>query len=376
MASGLGAAAALPVAAAEAPPWQRSFRPGAVWLDTKGEPIQVRGSSILQVGDTFYWYGENKERTTGKDRIWHWGMRMYSSKDLYNWTDLGNFIPPQPGDPSSPLHPYKYVDRPHILFNSKTRKFVCWIKVMADPFQTRTVLVADKVTGPYTIVGTDIHPLGMSAGDFDLVASPDDGKAYMIFERVHTEMIVADLTEDYTGFTGYYSTHFPRRGPPFTREGPAYFRRNGRHYLAASGTTGYFPNPTEIATAETWHGPWTTLGELHRGDPSETSFNSQISCIFRHPGKKDLFIALADRWMGPLSGTEFASGELSRKVRKGFEHHFIDGRMLPEDEAVMRKYAGLGINTSQARHVWLPLKFDGDRPYLEWRDEWTLDEFE
>ena len=34
------------------------------------------------------------------------------------------------------------------------------------------------------------------------------------------------------------------------------------------------------------------------------------------------------------------------------------------------------INTSQARHVWLPIRFQGERPVIEWRAEWSLDEFE
>ena len=60
-----------------------AFYPGQEWLDTAGKPIQAHGGSILQVGDTFYWYGENKEKTDGKNGIWHWGVRCYRSCDLY-----------------------------------------------------------------------------------------------------------------------------------------------------------------------------------------------------------------------------------------------------------------------------------------------------
>ena len=115
-----------------------------------------------------------------------------------------------------------------------------------DQTQTETVLTADSFFGPYTIVREKLRPLGMSAGDFDLAVAPD-GKAYYFFERVHSETIIADLTEDYTDVTGYYSTHFPHKGPPHVREATAHFIRHGKHYLLTSGTTGYFPNPSEAA---------------------------------------------------------------------------------------------------------------------------------
>lgn len=90
----------------------------------------------------------------------------------------------------------------------------------------------------------------MSAGDFDLAVAPD-GKAYYYFERVHSETICADLTDDYTDVTGYYSTHFPHAGPPYVREATAHFCRKGKHYLVTSGTTGYLPNPSEVAITDT-----------------------------------------------------------------------------------------------------------------------------
>lgn len=356
---------------------RRSFTPGEIWLDTAGKPIQAHAGSMIAVDGAFYWYGENKEFTTGKSDIWTWGVRAYRSTDLYNWTDLGSIVPPDTKNPNSPINPKARLDRPHIIFNRRTKKFVCWIKLLSDDVQTRSVLVADRITGPYTLVRQDIRPLGMGAGDFDLVVSPDDGKAYMYFERVHSEMICADLTDDYTDFTGYYTTHFPRPGPPSVREGPAYFRRGNKHYLATSGTTGYFPNPSEIAVADTYHGPWTMLGDLHPSDRSRTSFNSQISCIFRHPAKRDLYIAMADRWMGPRTEPEFVSGARSALVQRVFERGFAKPPLplTPAEREVLTTEGGLAVNTSQSRYVWLPIRFDGERPVIDWRPEWTIEEF-
>ena len=274
-----------------------SIRPGRVWLDTDGKRIQAHGGSIFYENGRYYWYGENKQFTDGASDIWHWGVRMYESDDLYNWRDLGLIIPPRPGDPSSPLHPSSYMDRPHIIYNERTRKYVCWLKIMQrDGTQSETVLTADRLTGPYGIVREGLRPLGMSAGDFDLAVAPD-GKAYYYFERVHSETICADLTDDYTDVTGYYSTHFPHPFPPFVREATSHFLRRGKHYLLTSGTTGYFPNPSEVAVADSWHGPYKVLGNPCPDDPSDTTWHSQIASVFKVPGKKDLYIALGDRWL-------------------------------------------------------------------------------
>lgn len=190
-----------------------SIRPGQVWLDTEGKRIQAHGGSVIYVDGTYYWYGENKEKTTSTNGIWHWGVRCYASKDLYNWEDKGIIIPPDLEDPKSGLHPTSFMDRPHIIYNKKTGKYVCWLKIWTGEM----VLTADHILGPYEKVKDGLWPLGMSAGDFDLAVA-DDGKAYYYFERAHSELICADLTEDYTDVTGYYSTHFPRKCPPYVRK--------------------------------------------------------------------------------------------------------------------------------------------------------------
>ena len=340
--------------------------PGKPWLDTEGKRIQAHGGSVIYIDGMYYWYGENKEKTDGKNGIWHWGVRCYSSNDLYNWKDEGIIIPPEPDNPNSSLHPSASMDRPHIVYNKKTNKYVCWLKIMnRDGTQSETVLTAEHILGPYTKVREGLRPLNMSAGDLD-IAVAEDGKAYYYFERVHSEMICADLTEDYTDVTGYYSTHFPQPYPPFVREAPAHFKRKGKHYLITSGTTGYFPNPTQTAIADTWHGPFTVLGDTHPEDESNTSYHSQISCIFKVEGKKDLFIACADRWVPEETDREY------EKYAKLYERYFAEG-----DESVLQeRELNTDVNTSCADYVWLPFRFDGDMAYLVWQDEWRIEDYE
>jgi hypothetical protein len=341
-----------------------SITPGQVWLDTAGNRIHAHGGSILEVDGTFYWYGENKERSFPDSDIWHWGVRCYSSTDLYNWTDRGLIVPPDLDDKDSPLHPAMAMDRPHIVRHPRTGQYVCWIKVMSWLGQRSTVLVADDFLGPYRMVRSALKPLGMNAGDFDLVLDPTDGKGYYYFERVHSELICADLNEDYTGVTGYYSTHFPLVQPPYVREAPAYFARNGLHYLVTSGTTGYYPNPSEVAVAPSYHGPWKVLNDPHPDDASRTSYQSQVSSVFRHPHKDDLYIALADRWLPRYAATSEAA------IRTHAEHFGPLGGHRRETPADLTE-----IDTSIADYVWLPFRFDGVCAFLDWQDEWRIEDY-
>lgn len=351
----------------------QSIRPGKPWLDTEGKRIQAHGGSLFYEDDTFYWYGENKEKTNGKSDVWHMGVRMYESKDLYNWKDLGIVIPPEE-DISSSLHPSSMADRPHIIRNRKTGKYVCWIKIMhSDGSQNMTILEADDLKGPYKKVREGCHPLGMNSGDFDLAVA-DDGKAYCYFERVHSETICCDLSDDYEGVSGYYSTHFPRKYPPYVREATAHFIRDHKHYLITSGTTGYLPNPSEAAVADSWHGPYKVLGDPHINDLSMTSFHSQISSVFRHPKKKDLYIALADRWLPQEMDLDY------RIYAKVYEYLFT-GRYSELESIVDKEILNRILfdgrrNTSIADYVWLPIGFKDDKIYIEWKDEWRIEDYE
>lgn len=357
-----------------------SIRPGQPWLDTQGNRIQAHGGSVIHIDGTYYWYGENKEKTDGKNGIWTYGVRVYASQDLYNWQDKGLIIPPVLTDESSSLHPSSMMDRPHIIFNKMTQKYVCWMKIMhKDGRQTETVMTADQFLGPYELVRENLQPLGMNAGDFDLATAPD-GKAYYYFERVHSETICADLTADYTDVTGFYSTHFPHPHPPFVREATAHFVRRGKHYLITSGTTGYLPNPSEVAVADTWHGPYTLMGNPHPADPSQTSFHSQISSVLKVAGKKDLYIACADRWLPGSMDLEY---ERYSRIFELLFSETLDNEELTRLLAASDQPLDVAADTSVADYVWLPLRFVApcaEYPlgmvFVDWHDEWRLEDYE
>ena len=374
------------------------FRPGQILKDTNGNRIQAHGGSIFYEEEKkiYYFYGENKEFTDGKSDIWTWGVRAYASRDLYNWEDKGLIIAPNLNNEKSSLNPRTaMLDRPHIIYNARTKKYVCWCKIMNfDLTQTATILTADRFLGPYTVVREGLRPLDMSAGDFDLAVARD-GKAYYFFERVHSETIIADLSSDYTDITGFYSEHFPHSHPPYVREATVHFVRNHKHYLITSGTTGYHPNPSEVAVANTWHGPYKVLGNPHPADKSRTSFHSQISSVFKVPGKKDLYIALADRWLPGAMDIPYAFNE--ELYNELFEGRF-DVKAIKEgnNDQIIKLAEKHGLTpiqiakaieakscTRDADYVWLPLRFVepcNEYPYgmvfIDWKDEWRIEDFD
>lgn len=351
-----------------------SIKPGKVWLDTNGEPIQAHGFSVFfdEKSQLYYWYGENKEHTKKGGKVWSWGVRLYTSPDLYNWTDRGLIIPPEPDNLRSPLHPTYCMDRPHILYCEKTGKYVAWLKIMAGEIsQFMCILQADCLEGPYTIVHEMYKPLHMDSGDFCFHKDTQTSKAYIFFERPHFQLICATLTEDYTGVTGEYSVHYDGLLPPETREAPTFFERNGKKYLFTSGTSGYFPNQSRVCMFDDCHGSYTDLGDPCIGDKSDTTFNSQITCVLKVPGK-DLYIACADRW-----NPQWWIKLMSKQIISGMKRHFKDYQPdLSPKEACPPPGVETVHNedTSISRYVWLPIEWKGDKPVIRWRSEWRIED--
>ena len=123
--------------------------------------------------------------------------------------------------------------------------------------------------------------------------------------------------------------------------------------------------------ADTWHGPFRVLGNPHPADQSNTSFHSQISSVFKVQGKEELYIACADRWMSDQTDIPYALYE------KAFADIFR-GDSTDEERAEANRVldALKQPDTSKADYVWLPLRFDGEMVYLDWHDEWRIEDYQ
>ena len=109
---------------------------------------------------------------------------------------------------------------------------------------------------------------------------------------------------------------------------------------------------------------------LHPADNSDTSYHSQISSIFKVEGKKDLYIAVADRWMPKHMALDY------NKYSKIFEKRFNPNatEQIEVDDTLLKCI--LDKNTSVADYVWLPILFNGERPYIDWKESWKIEDYE
>jgi len=308
--------------------------PGAVWKDTDGNVINAHGAGILFHNDTYYWYGESKGDSTYRlewvDTWECWraeagGVSCYSSKDLVNWKFEGMVLPSTPGDMDSDLHPSQVIERPKVIYNDKTDKFVMWMHIESPDYEKAHVGVAlcDSPTGRFTYLGS-FKPNGQDSRDQTLFKD-DDGRAYHICSSEWNKTLyISLLNDDYTQVSGVYTRNFIGQ----SREAPAVFKRKGKYYMITSGCTGWDPNIAEYAIADSMLGEWTTLGNPCTGKDADSTFYAQITFVVPVAGKNDAYIAMFDRWNK--------------------------------------------TNLIDSRYLWLPVEFDGDRIRIEWRDKWKL----
>lgn len=351
----------------------QAFTPGELWLDNNNVHINAHGGGILYDNGIYYWFGEHK--TEGENgNLANVGVHCYSSKDLYNWTDEGIALSVIENDSTHDIAKGCILERPKVIYNEKTKKYVMFFHLEPEGQgyggARSGIATSDRATGPYSyirsvrpnaghwpfnapeiltkgpvrvegakftggslsapadslnILGRDMQG-GQMARDMTLFVD-DDGTAYHIYSSEENSTLhIAQLTEDYLNYAGKYARFFPDR----FMEAPAIFKREGKYYLMASGCTGWAPNEARSAVAESIWGPWTELGNPCIGKDADLTFHSQSTYILPIQGKNNQFIYMGDRWT---------------------PNDAIDGR-----------------------YIWLPIKFEGDKFTIEWKDSWTLND--
>lgn len=355
---------------------------GETMYDTNGNQIQAHGGQIQQFtvdGETkWYWIGEDKTndyRPVG-------GIHVYSSDDLYNWTDEGVVLRTMENPDQFETDPYFnalygdeteekqeeifidldknncVIERPKMLYNEKNDNYVIWFHADgrtptndADYGKAKAgVAVSDSPTGPFKLLGTyKLQHAGDNYGydgwenrgsvrDMNLFKD-DDGTAYVIYSSEGNEtMYVAKLNEDYTYLSAspeeaVEGVDFTRNFAKWSREAPAMFKYKDKYYVITSGCTGWSPNQAKYAVADHPMGPWTEIGDPCTDWGWETTYDTQSTCVFPVDAENGKFIYMGDRWN---------AGDLS-----------------------------------ESRYVWLPVEFQPDNKIaLRRYENWTLEDLE
>ena len=314
-----------------------TFRPGELWLDTAGQTINAHGGGVLFHRGTYYWYGEHKEGKTtqpastkgwGGSRTEVVGVHCYSSKDLLHWQNEGLALKAVPGDPAHDLHPSKVLERPKVVYNAKTGKFVMWMHIDSEDYSAARagVAVADQPTGPFTYLYSE-RPEGQMSRDQTLFQD-DDGKAYRIFaSENNATTYISLLSDDYLRHSGTFVRAFVNR----SMEAASICKVGGKYWLIGSGCSGWAPNAARCAVADKIMGPWTELGNPCEGAGAEQTFGGQSTFLLPVVGKLGAVIFMADIWK---------------------QHDLQD-----------------------SRYVWLPIRFADGKPHIKWQGTWDLSAF-
>ena len=311
--------------------------PGERWLDNEGMFINAHGGGVMWHDGVYYWYGEAKGDFTYRSPGVGWdcyrtdagGVSCYSSTDLCHWTYRGIVLEPDTLHTFSDIHPTMVIERPKVIYNQATGKFVMWMHIDNHNYAKAVagIAVSDSPTGKFRFIGS-VRPNGHMSRDMTLFKD-DDGKAYLVYSSEgNATLHIAQLSDDYLKVTPHYSRQFVDQ----SREAPALFKRQGKYYLITSGCTGWDPNPADCAVADCVMGPYRSTGNPCRGEAADKTFYAQSTFVIPVADADDCYIVMFDRWN---------------------KRNLID-----------------------SRYVWLPIRFADGEPTIPWQPYWQMPQFE
>jgi hypothetical protein len=301
-----------------------TFTPGAAWDDTSGNALQMHGLGILKVGSTWYAYGEDKAGETSANTSFQ-AIPCYSSTDLQHWTFQGDALTEQAG---GDLGPDRIVERPKVIYNSSTGKYVMWMHIDDSSYGDAEAGVAESSTpcGPYTYLGAS-QPLGFQSRDIGLFQD-SNGTAYLLTEDRANGLRIDELSSDYLSVVSENSSIGGSVALLADYEAPAMVKANGIYYLLASHLTGWATNDDVYATATSPAGPWSSFANF--APVGTDTYNTQSANIIPVSGSSGTtYIYAGDRW----------------------------------------ETSDLGDSPL----VWLPLVLSGRTAVTAWQNSWSLD---
>lgn len=257
--------------------------PGGTWTTPDGEHLQAHGAGLIVENGTYYMVGEDKSGGHSFSNV-----NCYSSTDLVQWKLVGAVLTRQA---SGDLGPNRVVERPKVIYNDRTRKYVLWMHMDSSNYGEARVAVAsgDSVCGRYQYIRS-FQPLGRESRDMGLFKD-DDGKGYLLTEdRKHGLRIVA-LSDDYLSPTTDVFSWKLEGGNRV--EAPAMIKLGRTYFMFASMMTGWDSNENQYTTSTSLTGGWSSWKKF--ADNGSKTYNSQTTYILKTSETSAIY--LGDRWL-------------------------------------------------------------------------------
>jgi hypothetical protein len=295
------------------------------WKDTAGTPIYSQGGGVLQVGDTFYWYGVKyggavtyaANPTRDNSDTSFAGVTIYSSKNLVDWK-LENTV--------RPANTAGWFGRLGVVYHPTTKKYV----LVAQGDGGLYFATSDTPAGTFVFNNVQMNLPGIvngATGD-QTTFQDDDGKAYLISSSSNgrANRYVSPLrASDYLAAENAVLVY---RGGG--REGNCMFKHAGVYYFCSSDLHGWNASQTYCVSATNINGPYGAEFVLG-GTGLDFSHVTQTGFFVSVKGSAENTIIFAgDRW------SDFAGN-------------------------------GLGFNQ------WMPLSFTGTMPSMQSLTHWSID---
>jgi hypothetical protein len=295
------------------------------WMDTSGTPIYSQGGGVLQVGDTFYWYGVKyggaptyAAKPDGKNGDTSFqGITTYSSKDLVSWKLEATDKTENAGG---------WFGRLGVAYNAKTKKYV----LVAQGGGGLYFATSDKPSGGfvYDHVQTNLPGIVNGATGDQTIFQDDDGQAYLISSSSsgRANRYVSPLRA--ADFLAAEDAWFVYKGGG--REGNCLFKQAGTYYHCSSDLHGWNSSQSYCVSATNLKGPWSAEFVL-AGTEADYSHVTQTGFFFSVKGSEQTTVVFAgDRW------SDFAGN-------------------------------GLGFNQ------WMPLSVEAGKPRFHSLSAWSID---
>ncbi|RYP89965.1 hypothetical protein DL770_003923 [Monosporascus sp. CRB-9-2] len=277
--------AALAASSAEA---SLQIVPGGSWTTSNGTHLQAHGPGVVVEDGTYYLIGEDKTQGTAFQNI-----NCYSSRDLVQWTYEGALLS---RTSSGDLGPNRVVERPKVLRNPRTGKYVLFLHIDSSDYGEAKVGIAvgDSVCGRYEYRGSS-RPLGRQSRDMGVFLDPDTQVGYLLSEDRESGLRIMRLSDDFLQVEA--DVYSWRLSGGDRVESPALVKTGGRYYMLGSRLTGWDPNDNVYTTSTRLDGGWSAWRGFARS--GSRTYDSQTSFVLPVVGSggRSFFVYLGDRWV-------------------------------------------------------------------------------